>query len=88
MPHTPGPWTCDMDGYIMTADHETEICQLAGTTELAPQQESDADLIANAPEAHELVEAFLSYLEDDSRSEARRQACIAGCKAYLAKVPS
>jgi hypothetical protein len=31
----------------------------------------------------ELVRAFLSYLEDDSRSERRRQVCIQACKDAL-----
>ena len=33
----------------------------------------------------DLAKAFKSYLEDDSRSERRRQACLASAKHVIAK---
>jgi hypothetical protein len=43
------------------------------------------DAIAAAPDALELAEAFLAYLQDDSQSPRRRQACIQACNAFIAK---
>lgn len=44
-----------------------------------------ADLIAAAPDLLNLAIVFKAYLEDDSRSERRRQACLDECKSLINK---
>jgi hypothetical protein len=58
---------------------------MMGKARKARTPETEAKL-SHYDELVELVEAFQSYLQDDSRSPRRRQACLQGCAEALAKV--
>ena len=79
--HTPGPWR-----YMATpASGYTDWGVKIGRDTIGVYIEADARLIASAPDLLELVEAFASFLRDDSRSERRRAQCLAECESVLAR---
>ena len=86
MKHTPGPWHIGMKPgpmiYGPNGEGVADMCIL-----MVPNDEHKANirLIAAAPELLELAQAFLSYLEDDSQSPRRKQACLEGARAAIAK---
>lgn len=95
--HTPGPWHVEPD----QPSHGAALCVVAEGAVIArtPEcgaygdaeqaiDEANARLIAAAPELAILAEAFVSYLEDNSKSPRRRAACLAEARAVLAKVQS
>ena len=99
--YTPGPWATEevanpVEGasslVVCTADFEYRIADAYapvhhdGMAVPYEQAEANARLIAEAPAMVELARAFVSYLEDDSRSERRRQACLAEARAILARI--
>ena len=61
-------------GIAITMRRQLEACR----KERAHLRETNADLLA-------ALEAAVAYLEDDSRSPRRRQACLAGFRAAIAK---
>jgi len=90
--HTPGKWIVrdipSRDYYIGPADDGgapsiSIVTRRHNRTEA--QTEANARLIASAPDLLELVEAFASFLRDDSRSERRRAQCLAECESVLAR---
>ena len=79
--HTPGPWR-----YMATpASSYTDWGVKIGRDTIGVYVEADARLIASAPDLLELVEAFATFLRDDSRSERRRAQCLAECESVLAR---
>ena len=78
--HSPGPWwftATEEEGYYVAGAGDKELTNLISR--------EDARLIAAAPDLLELVEAFASFLRDDSRSERRRAKCLAECESVLAR---
>ncbi len=77
--YTPGPWRAGFDNdpiQIGSADRFVSMtlpCESSGAT---GEDEANARLIAEAPALFELAEAFVSYLQDDSKSPRRRDACL------------
>jgi hypothetical protein len=86
--HTPGPWHRN----IKPASHYPTI--FAGrcthiavvTAQRAEEQtEANCNLIKEAPALLELAEAFVAYLDDDSRSPRRRAECLASARSVIAR---
>jgi len=100
MTHTKGPWrfkeTSARNPVVYTPNGEHcktphddtggKIAEVFGWGNKShEQQNANARLIAAAPDLLEDLEAAVSYLEDNSRSERRRQACLASFRAAIAK---
>ena len=79
MNHTPGPWKIIHDSPPAIRD--------SGGNNVCPEVSHMADtrLIAAAPDLLELAHAFISYLEDDSRSPRRRKIYVAMARIAIAK---
>ena len=78
--HTPGPWkwTDSNTGLHLSGSKPGYFATLEGACSGAhgAHGEANARLIAEAPALFELAEAFVSYLQDDSKSPRRRAACL------------
>jgi hypothetical protein len=78
---TPGPvfW---VDPAALNRSHQRNAVQYVQTHPV----HNHVPLYTVEPELVSLAEAFLSYLQDDSRSERRRLACIAACQESLSRI--
>lgn len=86
--HTPGPWRAGdeaRDGTIRIFSEKPYGSVADANSCYAGRVKHDAALIAASPKLLELAEAFVSYLEDDSRSERRRAACLEEARALIAE---
>jgi hypothetical protein len=80
--HTPGPWKhCFLEGGWDGVSEEggMVLCRLDFNNP------ANASLMAASPDLLELAYAFLSYLEDQSNSPRRRQACMQAARAAIQK---
>ena len=94
MKHTLGPWLCAPNtpgikpttrGVIAPRSENMLLATVYNPAGRIKEREANARLIATAPELLEIARASLSYLEDDSKSPRRRQACLEGARAAIAK---
>lgn len=87
--HTPGPWHVGLkQAHRIVYDPKGWAvcdCTVYHGQDDADEMKANAALIAAAPELLELAEAFKSFLEDGSKSERRRVACLEACAAVIAK---
>lgn len=69
MNHTPGPWKFDKscDGFRTVSNGSLTICTV-GETDLFPQVENDALLIAAAPELLEALQNCIEWLDRTGES--------------------
>ncbi len=95
MTHTAGEWTAvdigdGIKNAVMTPakgkDCMTICCRGSGVDE--KDDAANAKLIAAAPDLLELANAFVSFLEDDSRSIRRHDECRAQAHAVIRKATS
>lgn len=92
--YTPGPWRYQArlsgsenhKGFAIRDETGYWIVDVFPRDEDGAEGGANARLIAQAPAMAELVAAFVSYLEDHSRSPRRYEAILAEARAILRKI--